>query len=103
MVTMKATIEIPDELYRRAKAKSALEGRAIRDVTEELFRRYVTEEASIGTDQEVREVAEAALLPGETVPAWFGVLRKYARPVRQHDMDAIRWSIARGIAAERDV
>lgn len=103
MPTMKATIEIPDELYRRVKAKSALEGRAIRDVTEELFRRYVTKEGSIGTDQEVREVAEAALLPGENVPAWFGVLRKYARPVRQHDMDAIRRSIARGIAAERDV
>lgn len=50
-----------------------------------------------------RAVAEAALLPGETVPAWFGVLGKYARPVRRHDMDAIRRSIARGIAAERDV
>lgn len=29
---MKATIEIPDELYRRVKAKSALEGRPVREV-----------------------------------------------------------------------
>jgi hypothetical protein len=29
---MKATIEVPDDLYRRVKAKSALEGRAVREV-----------------------------------------------------------------------
>lgn len=34
---MKATIEIPDELYRQVKAKSALEGRAIREVTIALY------------------------------------------------------------------
>ncbi|MDX2224531.1 MAG: hypothetical protein SFV21_17395 [Rhodospirillaceae bacterium] len=34
---MKATIDIPDELYRRVKAKSALEGRAIRAVAIELL------------------------------------------------------------------
>lgn len=40
---MKATIEVPDELYRRVKAKSALQGRAIRDVTIELYRRWLGE------------------------------------------------------------
>ncbi|HEX5136581.1 MAG TPA: hypothetical protein VFY93_06395 [Planctomycetota bacterium] len=40
---MKATIEIPDDLYRLVKAKSGLEGRAIREVTEDLFRRWVAE------------------------------------------------------------
>ncbi len=39
---MKATIEIPDELYRQVKAKSALEGRAIREVTIELYQAWVT-------------------------------------------------------------
>ena len=34
---MKATIEIPDELYRQVKAKSALEGRSIREVTIALY------------------------------------------------------------------
>lgn len=34
---MKTTLNIPDELYREVKAKSALEGRAVRDVTVELY------------------------------------------------------------------
>jgi len=38
---MKATIDIPDDLYRRTKAKAALQGRAVRDVTIELFQRWV--------------------------------------------------------------
>jgi hypothetical protein len=40
---MKATIDIPDELYRRVKAKSALEGRPIRAVTVELYTRWLEE------------------------------------------------------------
>ena len=41
---MKATIEIPDELYRQVKAKSALEGRAIREVTIELYQAWLKQE-----------------------------------------------------------
>jgi hypothetical protein len=41
---MKATIEIPDELYRKVKAKSALQGHTVRAVTIELFERWLTEE-----------------------------------------------------------
>jgi plasmid stability protein len=40
---MKATIELPDDLYRRVKAKSAMEGRAIREVTAELYRQWLAE------------------------------------------------------------
>lgn len=40
---MKATIDIPDELYRKVKAKSALEGRPVREVAIELFRTWVDE------------------------------------------------------------
>jgi hypothetical protein len=40
---MKATIDIPDDLYRRVKAKTALNGRAVRDVTIELFQKWVDE------------------------------------------------------------
>jgi hypothetical protein len=47
---MKATIDVPDELYRRVKAKAALQGRAIRDVTVELFRRWLEQdETQAGT------------------------------------------------------
>lgn len=34
---MNATIEVPDELYREVKARSALEGRTVREVTVSLY------------------------------------------------------------------
>lgn len=40
---MKATIDIPDELYRQIKARSALLGRAVREVTIELYQRWLGE------------------------------------------------------------
>ena len=42
---MKATIEIPDELCRRVKAKSALLGKPVREVTAELYRRWLDEQS----------------------------------------------------------
>jgi hypothetical protein len=36
--TMKTTIEVPDELYRRAKAEAALRGRKVKDLVEEGLR-----------------------------------------------------------------
>ncbi len=38
---MKATIDIPDDLYRRVKARAALDGRAVREVAIELFTEWV--------------------------------------------------------------
>lgn len=35
---MKTTIEVPDELYRRAKAEAALQGRKVKDLVEEGLR-----------------------------------------------------------------
>jgi hypothetical protein len=35
---MKTTIEVPDELYRRAKAEAALRGRKLRDLIEDGLR-----------------------------------------------------------------
>jgi hypothetical protein len=40
---MKATIDVPDGLYKRVKARSAMEGRSIRDVTVLLFERWLDE------------------------------------------------------------
>lgn len=39
---MKATFDLPEDLYRRVKAKSALQGRPVRDVVVELFGAWVT-------------------------------------------------------------
>ncbi len=38
---MKATIDIPEDLYRKVKAKSALLGKPVREVTEDLYRRWL--------------------------------------------------------------
>lgn len=40
---MKATIDIPDDLYRRVKARSALLGRSVREVSIELYQRWLGE------------------------------------------------------------
>ena len=42
--SMKATIDIPDDLYRMVKAKSALQGRPIRAVAVELFQRWLDDD-----------------------------------------------------------
>ncbi len=95
-------MEIPDDLYRRVKAKSALEGRPVREVAVELFRRYVglaelSERGRAERDSEERQI------DGESAPEWFGVLRSLAQRVKRHDMEAVRQSIARGIAADRSL
>jgi hypothetical protein len=38
MRAMKTTIEVPDDLYRRAKAEAALRGRKLKDLVEEGLR-----------------------------------------------------------------
>jgi hypothetical protein len=45
---MKATIDVPDGLYRCVKARSALEGRSVRDVTVLLFERWLEESPGLG-------------------------------------------------------
>jgi hypothetical protein len=57
---MKATIDVPDELYRQVKAKSALEGRAIREVTIELYEAWLKQEV----------VATESLSPEQWLEAW---------------------------------
>jgi hypothetical protein len=99
---MKATIEVPDELYRLVKAKSALEGRAVREVTLELYQRYVGQDALPEPSAE-EPAATGSLLEGRPMPSWFGALGKTARAVTRHDMNMIRESIARGIARDRDL
>jgi len=41
---MKATIDIPDVLYRRVKARAAMDGRAVREVTIELYTTWLEQE-----------------------------------------------------------
>ncbi len=100
---MKATMEIPDELYRQVKAKSALEGRPVRAVAVELFRRYVGLDEPSRHETGGRDPKARQQIGGGPVPEWFGSLRKSARGVAQHDMKTIRESLARGITADRSL
>ena len=40
---MKATIDIPDDLYRQVKSEAALRGLTVREVTTRLYRRWLSE------------------------------------------------------------
>ena len=86
---MKATIEIPDALYRRVKAKSAIEGQPVRQVVMHLFQGWLGEAHAVPADKSV-------LVQCQLAPAWFGAARKYARRVKRHDLPSVRRSIARG-------
>ena len=93
---MKATVDIPDDLYRRVKAKSALEGRPVREVTVQLFRGWVDATATPGPDDKT-----PANKGDPARPPWLGSLRRYAQKAQgRHDMKSVRDSIARGRAAE---
>lgn len=65
---MKATIEIPDDLYRQVKAKSALDGRTIREVTIELYQTWVTQPAAPADTR----------TPEQQLEDWFALADKLA-------------------------
>lgn len=55
---MKATIDIPDDLYRKVKAKTAEEGRKIRDVTIELFQAWLAGGNGLQSEAEQERLRE---------------------------------------------
>jgi hypothetical protein len=63
---MKATIDVPDAMYRQVKANAALRGRAVREVTIELYERWLAE---IGESPEAPPAADAQLRPA-AAEAW---------------------------------
>jgi len=93
---MKATLEIPDELYRNVKARSALEGRPVRAVAIELFEKWLT-----GEIESEAKSSKPAQLQKETAKAypWLKIAAKYSNPEVNYDMEDIRQSISRGRAA----
>ncbi|MCU0728023.1 MAG: hypothetical protein MUE73_19915 [Planctomycetes bacterium] len=72
---MKTTIDIPDEIYRRVKARSALEGRAVRDVVIDLFRRWLGQRRPDSAGPSAEEWVEDWIRLGRA-----GLAGKAARP-----------------------
>ncbi len=98
LYNMKATLDIPDELYRRVKARSALEGRPVRSVAVQLFQAWLEAPAPpLGESPSGGEALTAADLDRHP---WLKISRKYVKPGMSHDLDEIRDAIARGSAAE---
>ena len=86
---MKATLDLPDDLYRRVKSRSALEGRPVRSVAIELFEKWLSPQ---DLDQ-----AHSDQFQEETLKyPWLAISTKYANKNLSHDMSDISESIAKG-------
>ena len=57
---MKTSIDLPDELYRQVKAKSALEGKTVREVATSLFAAYAAGETAPRADDDAMGAAALA-------------------------------------------
>ncbi len=68
---MKATVDVPDQLYRRVKARAALEGRAVREVTIELYERWLADAAE-------RSASDRAALADAWIQRWDAIGREAA-------------------------
>lgn len=82
---MKATIEIPGDLFERVAAKSASEGRPVNAVAAELFQRWLDEEARAdkrGAERAASETTNGPVLTRRQrakqhpVPEWLERLRR---------------------------
>lgn len=93
---MKATLEIPDELYRMVKARSALEGRSLRSVAIELFRQWVQRDSDFSPTHADASPSELKEFP------WLAISQQYRKPGISHDMDDIRDSVYHARAAEAE-
>ena len=82
---MKATIDLDETLYRRLKVEAARRGRTVRELVAEGIRAVI----------DAPPVSDPASV-GAMAPDWYGALRPYAHRAEQHDLDAIRASIAGG-------
>jgi predicted component of type VI protein secretion system len=60
MDAMKTTVEVPDDLYRRAKAEAALRGRKLKNLVEEGLRLVLASEPGAHRSQSLAELMKDA-------------------------------------------
>jgi plasmid stability protein len=102
---MKATLDLPDELYRRVKARSAMEGRPVRAVAMQLFQNWLEAPAvsmDVAVAPDLTQTAKGAALPStrfDNAP-WLSIARKYVKSGMEHDMGKIRDAISTGWSEE---
>jgi len=66
---MKVTIDVPDDLYYRVKAQAALKARTVREVSIELYRRWVGDLPPEGSAATATEWVDQWLALGAQVTA----------------------------------
>jgi hypothetical protein len=91
---MKVTLDIPDELYRRVKARSAMEGRPVRSVSVELFESWLDPRKAGAFAPKVSAHESPLDAP------WLAITRPHLRKGMSHDIEAIREAAAKGWAAD---
>jgi hypothetical protein len=96
---MKTTLDVPDDLYRAVKSRSAMQGLTIRSVTLMLYGDWLARPDSTpaASDDKPRKTEEKPL------PSWFGMGRAHVRKNagKECGMDDMREAIAAGVVAER--
>ncbi len=86
---MKATLDIPDDLYRRVKARSAIEGRPLRSVAIGLFQQWLDGADSPPSNSIATDPGDRGSTRFDGAP-WATVSRRYIHPGMSHDMEKMR-------------
>ena len=92
---MKATIEIPDDIYRQVKSRTALEGLSLRSVAIDLFQKWLS--SSLSQPSPLSSPLSSTELAASP---WLSITQPYLRPHLSHDLTEIRSAISRSWAAE---
>ena len=80
--TMKTTLEIPDDLFREAKAMAVLEGIKLKDFVAESLRLRVKTKKRLPAGRPSRRAADAADAGASTQPTLHDRFRKYCGIVK---------------------
>jgi hypothetical protein len=91
---MKATFDLPDDLYRLAKARSAMEGRPLRSVAVELFQNWLSSHHALPQPAPQEPSPERPATRFDNAP-WARIVRPYLRPGMSHDPAQIREAASR--------
>ncbi len=96
---MKATLDIPDDLYRRVKARSAMEGRPLRSVAIGLFQQWLDGAHSPPSTGIAPPHGDHRSTRFDGAP-WVLVSRRYIQPGMGHDMEEMRAAASAAWAKE---
>lgn len=93
---MKATLDIPDDLYRRVEARSAAEGRPLQSVAVQLFEKWLDVSPPPASGDALTEPTPDEL----DVAPWLALTRRYIQPGMNHELDDVRAAVAEAWAGE---